>query len=410
MEAVREWALKLDGVEPARAVADAGRAPARRAADARGPRAPLARGAAAARRDARDRAGRRARAALGAASLGRHLRSARARLDARHVRGAGAGRRRRADRRRHAAGRRRARRRRGARRSASTRCGRSAAPQAIAWLAYVERVDRIVGPGNAYVNEAKLAVSRDVAIDLPAGPSEVVVLASNGADPRIVELELAAQAEHGPDSVCRVVDTLAEAEALAPEHLVLLGAEAEALAPRGPQRGRGLRRRVVAGRRGRLRDGRQPRSADRRLGAQRRRPRARDVPQAGDDPAPDRRRGSRACGRSSRRSRRSRACPRTPRRCGDESALARSSPATAGRRRPRRSRGSPGSTRSRSSASTATSPHAPLPSSRPGAIAGALARINTYRARRLPGAAATRSRGTRASRRRTSCSAPAPTT
>jgi histidinol dehydrogenase len=105
-------------------------------------------------------------------------------------------------------------------------------PQAIAWLAYVERVAKIVGPGNAHVNEAKLAVSRDVAIDLPAGPSEVVVVAANGRDRRIVELELAAQAEHGDDSVCRVVDTVAEAEALAPEHLVLLGEEAEALAPR----------------------------------------------------------------------------------------------------------------------------------------------------------------------------------
>jgi histidinol dehydrogenase len=105
-------------------------------------------------------------------------------------------------------------------------------PQAIAWLAYVERVDLIAGPGNAYVNEAKLAVSRDIAIDLPAGPSEVVVVASNGTDPRIVELELAAQAEHGDGAVCRVVTTLEEAEALAPEHLVLLGAEAEALAPR----------------------------------------------------------------------------------------------------------------------------------------------------------------------------------
>jgi len=104
--------------------------------------------------------------------------------------------------------------------------------QAIAWLAYVERVDLIVGPGNAYVNEAKLAISRDVAIDLPAGPSEVVVLATNGADPRIVQLELAAQAEHGPDSVCRLVHNLGEAEAIAPEHLVLLGADAEALAPR----------------------------------------------------------------------------------------------------------------------------------------------------------------------------------
>jgi histidinol dehydrogenase len=104
--------------------------------------------------------------------------------------------------------------------------------QAIAWLAYVRRVDKIVGPGNAYVNEAKLLVSREVAIDLPAGPSEVVVLVGEGADRRTAELELAAQAEHGPGAVCRVVETLDEAEALAPEHLVLLGEEAEALAPR----------------------------------------------------------------------------------------------------------------------------------------------------------------------------------
>ena len=112
-------------------------------------------------------------------------------------------------------------------------------PQAIAWLAYVQRVAKIVGPGNSYVNEAKLLVSRDVAIDLPAGPSEVVVLAGTGADAHLAELELAAQAEHGPDAVCRVVDAdgdletaLATVEALAPEHLVLLGEDAEALAPR----------------------------------------------------------------------------------------------------------------------------------------------------------------------------------
>lgn len=111
-------------------------------------------------------------------------------------------------------------------------------PQAIAWLAYVQRVAKIVGPGNAYVNEAKLQVSRDVAIDLPAGPSEVIVLAGAGADPHIAELELAAQAEHGADAVARLVTAdgdleaaLAEVEALAPEHLVLLG-DAEALAPR----------------------------------------------------------------------------------------------------------------------------------------------------------------------------------
>ncbi|HEV8249903.1 MAG TPA: histidinol dehydrogenase [Gaiellaceae bacterium] len=112
-------------------------------------------------------------------------------------------------------------------------------PQAIAWLAYVQRVAKVVGPGNAYVNEAKLLVSREVAIDLPAGPSEVVVLAGTGADRRAAELELEAQAEHGPDAVCRIVDAdgdlesaLATVEALAPEHVVLLGDDAEALAAR----------------------------------------------------------------------------------------------------------------------------------------------------------------------------------
>ncbi len=102
-------------------------------------------------------------------------------------------------------------------------------PQAIGWLAYVRRVDKIVGPGNAYVNEAKLAVAADVAIDLPGGPSEVVVVRGGSSDRRIIELELAAQAEHGPGTVCRVVETIEEAEELAPEHLVLLGA-AEAYA------------------------------------------------------------------------------------------------------------------------------------------------------------------------------------
>ncbi len=111
--------------------------------------------------------------------------------------------------------------------------------QAIGFLAYVERVDKIVGPGGPYVNEAKLEVWRDVPIDFPAGPSEVVVVLGEGGDPRIAELEVAAQAEHGHDAVCRVVATLEEAEALAPEHLVLLGVAEDA---RGgcAQRGRGL--------------------------------------------------------------------------------------------------------------------------------------------------------------------------
>jgi histidinol dehydrogenase len=116
-------------------------------------------------------------------------------------------------------------------------------PPAIAALAYgtdsIQRVDKIVGPGGSYVNEAKLLVSRDVAIDLPAGPSEVVVLAGDDADPRVVELELAAQREHGPESVCRVVGVngdleaaLASVEELAPEHLVLMGEDAESVAER----------------------------------------------------------------------------------------------------------------------------------------------------------------------------------
>jgi histidinol dehydrogenase len=100
-------------------------------------------------------------------------------------------------------------------------------PQAIGFLAYIEHVDKVVGPGNAYVNEAKLEVSRDVPIDLPGGPSEVVVLGDG--DPRLVELELAAQREHGHEAVCTTVGSLEEAERIAPEHLVLLG-EAETLA------------------------------------------------------------------------------------------------------------------------------------------------------------------------------------
>jgi histidinol dehydrogenase len=116
-------------------------------------------------------------------------------------------------------------------------------PQAIAALAFgtdtIPCVSKIVGPGNAHVNEAKLLVSAVVPIDLPAGPSELVVIASDGADRSLAELELAAQAEHGPGTHCRLIEAegdvegaLAAVEELAPEHLLLLGAEAEALAPR----------------------------------------------------------------------------------------------------------------------------------------------------------------------------------
>jgi histidinol dehydrogenase len=82
---------------------------------------------------------------------------------------------------------------------------------AIAAMAYgtesVPRVDRIVGPGNAYVAEAKLQVASVVAIDSPAGPSELLVLADESADPVLVARELLAQAEHDPLAAVVAVTT-----------------------------------------------------------------------------------------------------------------------------------------------------------------------------------------------------------
>jgi histidinol dehydrogenase len=73
---------------------------------------------------------------------------------------------------------------------------------AVAAMAYgtasVPRVDRIVGPGNAYVAEAKVQVSSVCAIDSPAGPSELLVIADHAADPVTVAREMIAQAEHDP--------------------------------------------------------------------------------------------------------------------------------------------------------------------------------------------------------------------
>ncbi len=85
--------------------------------------------------------------------------------------------------------------------------------QAIGALAYglpdvgIGPVDRIVGPGNAWVTAAKIEVCGDVGIDLPAGPSEGMVLAAPPADPRRVAADLITQAEHGPDSPAILVTT-----------------------------------------------------------------------------------------------------------------------------------------------------------------------------------------------------------
>jgi histidinol dehydrogenase len=141
--------------------------------------------------------------------------------------------------------------------------------QAIAALAYgtesVAPVDVIVGPGNLYVQEAKRQVFGQVGIDGFAGPSDLVVIADGDSDPETIALDLLAQAEHGPGTlvigvsdspallralgerlgeapdtgaIARLIEVgdgeraLELAQALAPEHLELVGPRVEALAPR----------------------------------------------------------------------------------------------------------------------------------------------------------------------------------
>ena len=83
--------------------------------------------------------------------------------------------------------------------------------QGIAAMAYgtesVEPVETIVGPGNSWVTAAKLAVYGVCSIDLPAGPSEVLVLADHTSEARLVAVDLLCQAEHGPDSPAVLVTT-----------------------------------------------------------------------------------------------------------------------------------------------------------------------------------------------------------
>ena len=115
---------------------------------------------------------------------------------------------------------------------------------AVAALAFgtasVPRVDKIVGPGNAYVTEAKRQLTGSVAIDCPAGPSEVLIVADAGADATLIAAEMIAQAEHDPDAAAVLVSTdaaligrvraaLAGAVATAPRRAVIEAA----LAARG---------------------------------------------------------------------------------------------------------------------------------------------------------------------------------
>jgi histidinol dehydrogenase len=91
-----------------------------------------------------------------------------------------------------------------------TRIARIGGAQAIAALAYgtksVPRVAKILGPGNRFVTAAKKLVSNDCAIDLPAGPTEAIVLSEAG-NPRWIAADLLAQAEHAPDAGSFLVTT-----------------------------------------------------------------------------------------------------------------------------------------------------------------------------------------------------------
>ena len=144
---------------------------------------------------------------------------------------------------------------------------RMGGPQAIGALAYgtetIDPVDVIVGPGSLYAQEAKRQVFGHVGIDGFAGPSDLVVIATEGADAQTVALDLLAQAEHGAGTVVALATpdpalleavadriaadgealvvlvqaddpaaALAFSEAFAPEHLQLMGPDAEALAGR----------------------------------------------------------------------------------------------------------------------------------------------------------------------------------
>ena len=103
--------------------------------------------------------------------------------------------------------------------------------QAIAALAYgtrtIEPVRKIVGPGSKYVTAAKVLVSRDVAIDMPAGPSEVLVLADESADARLIAFDMVSQAEHGGDSVAGLITTSEKLAQQVQENLAKVAALAE---------------------------------------------------------------------------------------------------------------------------------------------------------------------------------------
>jgi len=103
--------------------------------------------------------------------------------------------------------------------------------QAIAAMAFgtetVPRVDKIVGPGNQYVTAAKNVVSDSVSIDKPAGPSEILIIADESADPKLIAVDLISQAEHGAGGLSGLVTT---SETLADEVAIIVDALVPSLA------------------------------------------------------------------------------------------------------------------------------------------------------------------------------------
>jgi histidinol dehydrogenase len=103
--------------------------------------------------------------------------------------------------------------------------------QAIAALAYgtetIKQVKKLVGPGSKYVTAAKSLVSKDVAIDMPAGPSEVLVLADETANPKFIAFDMVSQAEHGADSVAGLITTSEKLAEAVQGWLVKVAASAE---------------------------------------------------------------------------------------------------------------------------------------------------------------------------------------
>lgn len=133
------------------------------------------------------------------------------------------------------------------------RCGGAAGVAAAAFgTASVRRVDKIVGPGNQYVTAAKARLVGTVGIDMTAGPTELVVIADETANPDLVAADLAAQQEHGPDSAVIVIwvrtdksvgatlnllassvdEAIEIANRIAPEHVSVQTRNAQAVAAR----------------------------------------------------------------------------------------------------------------------------------------------------------------------------------